>query len=265
MVYRKYTRRVSQRRGRRTLSSYHIATRTSARSQAKQIYALKKRINWIQRRTKPEIITIQRSGMVSGNSIVTGSVSWIIGDQQTLGYAAPTLGPVVDITGGGVNSSSPNNFARLQSFTLYGNLQYQDETLTSSSVPETLRIVIVQLKTTRGTDLSSDDIFASSIFDEAANPFNNTFGPLQAGLSRTCKVLSDKRYTLSYQRPSVTIKTRIKYLLPFYRDTSSNDSGLTTSEPIPKGAIYVFFSKYSQSRAASSTLNLMYKLAYTDA
>lgn len=259
--YSRRFRRVSNRRGRRTLSNYHIATRTSARSQAKQIYALKRKVNNIQRRTKPEINTIQRSTPPIATTNTTGSISWITTGNSTVGYAQPNLGPIADQNSGSGEAAVPNNFARLLSFGLYGNIQYND--LTTISVPETWRIVIVQTLTTRSQALTASDIFTSG--EPGANPFNATFGPLQTGVSRTCKILSDKRYTLSYQRPNVIIKTRLRYLRNFYRDTASSSSGSSSSEQIPKGSIFVFFSRFSTEETAQSTFNVMYKMAYTDA
>lgn len=263
MVYaRRYnTRRVSRRRGRRTLSNYRIATRTSARSQASQIYSLKKWVSRIQKRTKPEIVTIQRSASPIQTTNTSGSIGWISTGNSTVTYAAPNLGPVVDQNSGATDAAIPNNFARLQSFTLYGNLQYTVSA--DNTVPETWRVVIVQTLQTRSQALATADIFTAG--EPGANSFNATFGPLQTGLARTCKVLSDKRYNLSNQRPNITIKTNLRYLRPYYRDTASASSGSTSSEAIPKGAIYVFFSRYSIATTAISTLNVMYKLAYTDA
>lgn len=261
--YSRRFRRVSRRKGRRTLSNYHIATRTSARSQAKQIYALKRRVNRIQRLTKPEIVTIQRSASPLSISSISGQIQWITGGSSVDLWAQPNLGPIVDSVSGSGETSVPNNFARLQSFSLYGNLQYTG--ITTTSVPETWRIVICQLLQTRSqnTGLSASDIFTSG--EPGANAFNATFGPLQTGVSRTVKILSDKRYTLSYQRPNIVIRTTLKYLRPFYRDTNSSSSGTSSSESVPKGAIFVFFSRFSTAQEAISTMNLMYKLAYTDA
>lgn len=264
MVYRTF-RRTSRRRGRRTLSNYSIATRTSSRSQAKQIYGLKKLVYKIQRRTKPEIVTIQRSTPPISTTNTTGQIGWITSGNSQVLWAQPNLGPVADQNSGAGDAVVPNNFARLQSFNLYGNLQYNEPSTTS--VPETWRIVIVQTIQTRATNnsLGPTDIFTSG--EPGSNSFNATFGPLQTGLSRTVKVLSDKRYTLTYQRPNITIRTRLRYLKPFYRDQASSSSGSNSSEAVPKGAIFVFFSRYTASTLteAVSTMNFMYKLAYTDA
>ncbi len=51
----------------------------------------------------------------------------------------------------------------------------------------------------------------------------------------------------------------------FYRDTNDNQSGIESSEPFSKGSIYVFYAIYTQATESIGSLNLMYKLAYTDA
>lgn len=240
----------------RAMTNYAIATRTSAKAQSRQIYYLKRRINYIQRRTKPEVITVQQTmQQVTVTTANPQVVQWNTNTTDvTSQFAFPYLGIINSPMDASPTSNPPNNFARLLSFNLYGNLQY--DSLVENSIPLTLRVVILQTRTTRGSNLSSLDVFTSG------NAFNMTYGPLQTGLARTVKVLSDKRYQLSYQRPNITIKTSLKYLLPYYRDTTGSNGAI--SESVPKGAIYIFYAAYSQTNV-SVNLNLMYKLAYTDA
>ena len=122
MVYRRYVRRRNARR--KTLSNYKIATRTSARSQARQIYALNRKINYIQKRTKPEIQICRRTiqsalnfSSTVGNT--TGRVLW--GSVGSINFLPPLGGQTSDLNPTGV----ANNFARLLSFNLYGNLLNQ--------------------------------------------------------------------------------------------------------------------------------------------
>lgn len=250
------------RRGKKHLSNYNIATKTGAKSQAKQIYYLKKRVNKIQRLTKPEIVTIQRNSksldLVSSQSVV----GWLFGeDPGNLQGITPVLGPINSNLVGQTDASVPNNFARLLNFKLYGNMQYTS--LTETSVPVNVRIVIVQTRSSRPSDISPNDIFTSN--SNGVDNFSAVFGPLQTGLARTCKVLSDKRYCLSYQRPSINIRTSLKYLMNFYRDANSNTPSDGFSEQYGKGSIYVFYAVYTTSQEKVGSLNLMYKLAYSDA
>lgn len=255
---KRYYRR---RYAKKPLSNYNIATRTGAKSQAKQIFYLKKRINKIQRLTKPEIITIQRNSSKIDLVSSQGTINWVSSDSATTGIIQPNLGPIVNNVIGDTTSAVPNNFARLNSLRILGNMQFTG--ITSSSPPVNLRLVIVQIRSSRQTTLSASDIFTSG--SSGSDNFSAVFGPLQTGLARTCKVLSDKKYCLSYQRPSVNIRTSLKYLKNFYRDANSSSSGEASSEPIYKGSIYVFYAIYSPTTPSVGSLDLMFKLAYTDA
>lgn len=266
MAYRRFYRRGRNNR-RRTLSNYRIATRTSARSQARQIYALKKRVSYIQRRTKPEIKTIRRTYIAPFNlNTVRGSYA-IMNVLQDNSQGTNTSGPFYLIPLGDASSDSTldvinNNFARQLSFKLTGNLAYTDAPQ-SNAVPFVVRIVAVQTRATRTESLGPEDIFASS-----GSP--GIFGSLQTGLARSAKVIADKRYYLSYQRPVVRISMTIKRLLNYYRDTNNAGSS-STNESIPKGAIIIvaIWNKMSTSTEVADlpaiTWNMNGKLAYTDA
>lgn len=251
MAYR-YRKRVTRRRARRALSNYGIATRTSARSQAKQIYALKKRINYIQKRTKPEILICRRTmnSVLNFTANTTGRTLW--GSVGSVNF----LPPLGALTGDLDTTTPANNFARLLSFGLYGNFYYTDPPYYQDN-PIRLRIVIAQLKATRAQPPDENDIFSRG------NASSSAYGPLQTGLSRTLKVLSDRSYVLSYQRPNIAIKTKLKYLLSFYRDANSTACN-ASSEEVAKGAIYVFYAVYGAS-FTNCSLALEGKLAYTDA
>lgn len=254
----KSTRRRIYRRKRSTLSNYKIATKTGAKAQSKQIYALKKRVNRIYRMNKPEVRVQQRLG--SGAAFQT-STSGVFNFDTVSGGAAstaivPQLGSVISADTG---SAPINNFSRLRNFSFYGMLQYN--TMSATSKPVTLRIVIVQTKTTRSDNITAEDIFSSGT--DTSSGFQRVYGPLQLGLSRTCKVLSDKRYVLSYQRPNVTIRTNLKYLLNYYRDSAASSGG--SSESVAKGTIYVAYSVFGSGLADSPALTVnSYKLAFID-
>lgn len=259
-----YRKRYYRRRNaKKSLSNYNIATKTGAKSQAKQIYFLKKRINKIQRLNKPEIIIIQRNSGPLDLVSTQVCAPWIVTDNgQQLFEIGPNLGPITPNYVGQITAAVPNNFARLHSFKLYGNMQYTS--VSNTSVPVNVRIVIVQTRNSRPTDVEPNDVFTSDY--KGVDNFSAVFGPLQTGLARTCKVLSDKRYCLSYQRPSINIRTSLKYLMSFYRDQNSSSSNpQVSSEMRPKGTIYVFYAIYTTAQESVGSLNLMYKLAYTDA
>ena len=255
MAYRRYVRRRAARR--KTLSNYRIATRTNAKAQSRQIYALKRRIDVIQRRTKPEIKIARRvlNQIVAFTGNTVGRALWTA-DTATTYVFSPPLGVNLPDVNPSATDDPTNNFARLLSFTLYGNFYYS-QSPTGTDNPIRLRLVIAQTRSTRAEALGQDDVFASG---NAATP---VYGPLQTGVARTMKVLSDRHYILSYQRPNVAIKTKLKYLLPYYRDNNSGGVSVS-SEAIPKGGIFVFYAVYG-ALFTNCSLSLEGKLAYTDA
>lgn len=253
---RGYSRR--GRRGRR-LSSYNIATKTSAKSQSKQIYALNRRISYIQRMTKPQM-KVQQAGLTepqefSGDAYVNLFGTPIYPRLET----GSTFVPSTTDT-----PKAQNRFSRLQRFSLYANIHYFTAP-TSGILPVTFRVIIVQTKVASADAIVPADIFTSMNNDTSY--FAGTFGPLQNGLARQIKVLSDKRYTLSFQRPSITVQTHLKYLMPVYYDKNTSSSDESSNNTIPKGAIYVFVS----SKVITSTLpsdvttkmDAMWKLVFT--
>lgn len=266
MAYKKRSYRKSYRK--RKLSNYNIATKTSAKAQSKQIYALKKRINYVYRLTKPEIQIQQRvAGNISLTALASGVIGFpLVGTSSSTGIIYPSVleantASQNSATTGDTAAIGPNRFARARSIVFYGNWQYG--TIGATNTPLTLRIVIIQTKTTRDMLVNAQDVFTAG--NDSTNYFAAVYGPLQSGLARTCKVLSDKRYQLNYQRPNVSIQTRLRYLLNFYRDRSTDESGASSSDSIPKGSIQVLYALYSPAATlSSSTLSFMYKLAYTD-
>lgn len=238
---RTYTRRSAKRSGYRTFSRYSTYRHRSSKAQAYQIYALNRKVQRIQRLTRPE--TIIRNGTLT--DISTGGA--YVFDLTPL--IPRTEDPETGVTSGDFNG----NFARLNSLTYYGNAVITSPS--ASTEPRQFRVVIVQTKSTRSSDLETNDILRTETND---GPLIVN-GPLSDGTSRVAKVLSDKKYTLSFQRPIVSIKTKLKYLRNYYIDPQN-------TEAIPKGKVYVFiYLGGSTSGATLVNINHGYKLAYTDA
>ena len=264
MVY--YRRRRYNRR-RKTLSNYNIATRTNARSQARQIYAIKRRINYLQRLTRPETQISQRLAVASSASTTpilsfSSSARGVSPVYWSLpGVSDPKLfiDPRLNASTG---TYEGDRFYRVNSFSMFGNLQYTSPSTTVK--PFTLRVVIVQTRSTRGDALAAADIFSNVVSSDDSRSVA-VFGPLQTGLARTAKVLSDKRYVLSYQRPNVNLRTILKRVMNYYYDQDNSDSNGDSSEPIPKGAIFVFLAWYSLGDPQDIQLTLNSKMAFTDA
>lgn len=272
MVYYRRYRRAGRRSSRRTLSNYRIATRTGAKAQSRQIYALKRRINVIQKRTKPEILITRRTvtPITSEGSIqsVTGIMNFAYGGGSVPTFQ-PQLPAITTELNGGAGVASPNRFARLLSFKLTGSINYADTPLTTNT-PYVIRIIIIQTRQTRGTLVGANDIFSDT---------NPVFNSLQSGVARTCNILSDRRYYLSYQRPVIAVRTTLRRLTNYYTDSTSasapsGDSSSTSSEPVPKGVIQIVYAyrpmltpNTPEGVTPTGNLNMVLegKLAYTDA
>ena len=278
VYYRRYRR--STRRGhsrRKTLSSYSIATRTSAKSQSRQIYALRRRIARIQRLTKPEI---KIAPLVNGVlKVSAGTVP--SGYMRTRVYLPVNLSNVVasatNNPGTGVSVLS-GRFARLQSITLKGHFSYTADAIipgTGDNFPpeyadlqrsiSIMRIVIVQLKATRSNGLPApSDIwsYTTSGSDQAEgstylSDIGLTRAPLRLGVGRIAKILSDKTYMLSDTRQAMNIKTKLNYLKSWYR---------SPTEDIAKGTVAMYVMIYSPDYLAGySEFEYVSKCAYTDA
>lgn len=248
---RRYYRRRGHRSRKGSLSNYSIATRTSARSQANQIYSLKRRINAIQRRTKPEIKIWQLNGdTITPSGTTAGSASQITTYEPSISQWHSTI---------------DGSFARLLSYTVYFSARYT--AYAANTIPVTFRVVVIQTRATRSEAIAPNDVFngtnlpATGITD--ANALNALNGPLATGLARTAKVLYDKKYYLSYQRPQILSTIKLNKLLNYYKVPSGNAGDGT--EQIGKGIIQVFVLAYNPGNVTTYTYDVNTKLAYTDA
>ena len=230
MVFnRRYRSRRYTRRARRTLSSYSIATRTSAKAQSRQIYALRRRMTRIQRLTKPEIkiAPLVNGALATDDGVIpTGYTNVRVFMPQTL---SNVVSESTSSPGAGV-AVLDGRFARLQSITLKGIVSYRTSALIPGAddnyPPEyadlqrsiaMMRVVILQLKSTRSNGLPApSDVWSYTVAgsDQAEGstyltPLSLMRGPLRLGLGRIAKVLSDKTYMLSDTRQAVNIKTTL--------------------------------------------------------
>lgn len=251
--YRK--RYVSRRRARRTLSNYGIATRTSAKAQSRQIYALKRRMNYIQRLNKPEIKLIHH---YSGETLnfnaqgISEVIKPLLIDNRVVDDAPASL-PISQVIDG--------KFARLNSMTVTLSYRYegagivQSDTLQRLPQPIYLRMVFYQLKTSRDAGVTTSDII------DLHDGFSRTRGPLADGSARIVKILADKKYMINYNGQTVNRVVRFNYLRNYYKPTN---------EAFPKGDVRVIIQAWNPSSSVTdATTNVILtfnvKTAYTDA
>lgn len=263
-----YRRKRYYRRKSKKLSNYNIATKTSAKSQAQQIYALKRKINYYIKQTKPSTFVQQRVSQLT-NVANPGFMRWYKSASALVDFIFPELGtPQSSTSSSNVSNAQRTNFARSYDLHLYGQLSFQPDKLTATTLPVSLRLVVVQYPKTRASNLLHSDIFTSgvnSLGQDAVQPYSSVFGPLQNGVSRNCRVLFDRVYTISFQRPQQRIFIYLKRLFNFYQDNNSSQGGNVESEAIPKGAISVYYSAFSIGGIDTvvNQFSLISKLTYT--
>lgn len=245
--YRRAARRYGRQRRSKTLSSYRIATRTSARSQARQIYALNRRITGIQRRTRPET-NLMHAPSVNWSSSGGGS-----GEYSYIACYRPfSEGFTIE-----------GNFARLLDATFYITFRGVLSTTAPYFNPTTLRLVAVQTKATRAEPIHFNDVFYGVDIDTNTNQFvSNTdaltyiTSPFADGLARVGKVLYDRRYTINADNPLKVTKLKFKRILNYFKTANDN---------IAKGDISLFVMVYAGGTTnVAWNLQLSSKIAYTD-
>lgn len=275
--YRKYrrTRNRYARKGRSGYSMYKLYKSRSSGAQARQIYGLNKKLKAIQRRTRPEInIAPLVQGVMSTQSggVVSNYVRMF--DPVNLTNLLPE-GSTPDAS----NAVLDGRFARIQNITLKGIFCYNTIGLGEAPPYDVsdmqrmnayLRIVIIQTKATRGSSISYADVWtrnnAGTVTPTGVSPtpltaFATIRAPLQLGLARIGKVISDRTYMISDTRQAVNIKTKLKYVKNWF---------VSSSETVPKGNVYMFAMMYDQGQdstpnVSSATFSYISKCVYTDA
>ncbi len=282
MVYRYRKGRYNRRTGiykRKGYSMYKLYKNRSGAAQARQIYGLNKKLKFIERKTRPEI---NIAPLVQGTILSTDG-STLTGVSANVRVSGPInltnlLSETQSSAGQAGYATVEGRFARLQNITMKGLFTYDVASTGPDATPSYadlqrmisyLRIVIVQTKATRSSSApSNSDIWSSDTQGSdtlqtatALNQFACVRAPLQYGLARIAKVLSDKTYMISDTRQAVNIKTKLKYVKNWYK---------SPSEDGPKGGVYMYVMMMNSSglttgNVSSCAFTYVSKCVYTDA
>lgn len=253
MVYGKYARsRRYIRRRNSALSTRKIFNKRSSKAQAKQIYALRKRVSAIARANRPETyIKYSTHQYVFNNSALTNT-NW--------GIACSI--PKASLNG---------NVGRMLNFIFKGNFEYADNYALNPAVDHqrtcSVRIIIMQSKIPNNGYSSTDylELGTSGVDYEL-----NAYKPFKSGTSSKFKILCDKTYTLSDQHPIQPFTVNLKRIGNMvYEMNTIQDEDSTVLNTQPKGSLHIqvitsglhWDSTYSQQ----ITMNSFIKYAYTDA
>ena len=220
MVYARRYRRKNTRRN-RTLSTRRIFNNKSAKSQAKQIYALKQRVRRVYNQCKPEVkmheplAYYNRAFQHPGVNL--GGVQWLFTDIPTPGS-------------GYLDNQRIGSKISLKPLNLFITTQYQEFMnslksgwsttnipLNSSAIQ--LRLVVIQ-SLQASPDLLNQNtvnlrqIFEYSALDEApTDPISWDYMmrvPFKTGITSTYKILMDRHITVSKDSPYHSKRLSIK-------------------------------------------------------
>lgn len=267
---RRSTYRRKGRRGNRALSTRRIFNNKSARSQAKQIYALKRRINRVYRATKPEVKVLEQ-GQYNALQLLPGQMT-----SFSEVFLRPELG-----TG---DDQRTGNVVNLKAATLFLSAKYSMTTRTSSGIPfynvvngspgAGLRVIAVQTKVARAAAPTLQSVLHNAISDSAGGIYSmaNLKIPFEDGITTSYHVLLDRVYQFSNNRPIISKRINIRPAMKTYRwDPPSGSYDIEYQ--YPAGAIFVFFiqggleasgSDLTTADYTSISMSYTMKLAYTD-
>ena len=265
--YRSYRRR-AKRYGKHTFSSFNLYKRRSSKAQAYQIYRLNKKMNAIQRATKPETKILHWN---NSEAVTTYNAKGVLLTSINLLNATPSISNTA------LESVIDGRMARLNTLKFLAHLHYKtnkqtvegvvtDNTSSTAGIsmteallsPILVRMLFVQTKTALS---AAPDM--STILDTTSG-LTSSRGPLNDGAGRIIKVLKDKKVQITYTNQSKLIRCKFNYLRNFY-----NDNNLL----IPKGNLYCFLVVYNPITISSGTvpdehqvsIDYNIKLAYSDA
>lgn len=213
MAYGRYRRRRSYNRRRRSLSNRNVFAKTSAKSQARQIAALRNRINSVYRRTKPEIKTI-----------VTGAETFKFTSESLSSYYH--FYSITYPEQGTADKERVGNFVRVINGVLYLSCEYFNSSQTGYHDTESsgaqVRVIIGQWKARHsGTTTPSIQALFEFPSNTGANYTQMALSPLKEGISGWSSILKDYRFTMTVDRNQKMLKIPFKPRIPYVFDDAN--------------------------------------------
>lgn len=263
MPYGRYKRsgiyRKRYKRYRRTLSNKSIYNRTSAKSQANQIVALKKYIKRVDNRNKPEIkMLIHDPGQHEFTSTAFTSTTW--GFWQNSPQNGTNDGQLI------------GNAFRTISLRLTGVLEFYQtaESQANSAIGAFMRIIVLQMKNvplTQWTGGNYDAIQPGNILETigtSGEDYDQSISsPFRTGSSSRFFVLCDRKYNLHNNRPQCLINISIRPKRRHHQYPTTTDG----QTPTPTNWYYILFVTGGLKSAENSRLKVtcQTKYCFTDA
>lgn len=219
-TYKRYNRRY------RTLSKKNIFMKKNAKSQAKQIYALNKRISKIEKATKPEILIYRQMNLSSYRTSYSASNT-----NATVGFT--TQNPLVSYLNA-VASPDPERFdikgnlVRIQDIKLYLNIR---RSIHSKPYDIIGRVTILKLgKVSSNRDLNwlhhmpvgTGGPHSNSTVSRTGNLYEIVYGPLAEDITSIGKIVYDKKFKM---KGSDDAKNTLDWKIKLFGQTMRKSNG----------------------------------------
>lgn len=238
MTYaRRSTYRRKGRRGNRTLSTRRIFNNKGAKAQAKQIYALRKSINRVARKCRPEVKVVESSIRIDEfTSTTSGDEPSLVNNMWRRTQVA------LPVRGDGDNQFIGNLITYLP-ITWFVNAQYGRKTNSSNGIPyynmvnegtgACMRLVAVQTKRSLNSAPTPSDLFP--LFENYPNwqtTISNMNCPYRNGITNDWNILYDKVKYINQDKPVWNRRLKIR----------PKDKKVLWEEgfTFPKGTIFLF-------------------------
>lgn len=248
---RRYKSKYGRRYRKRTFSKYNTYKYRSAKSQAYQIYALNKKINRIENKTRPEFKTGRK------DSFMTLTTPY----ESVRQLWNHSIKLITSTDGVNFHSADIQNglFCRLCGLTIWGNILRTDSNATHTA--GFLRVIVVQYRQARSAGISMPDLF-SGYNDGATSDMTSVIlkEPFKDHVASTVKIITNRVYKLNNNDiNNVPFKITVpgRRLLNF---------SMNSTEDIAKGDICVvaIYGQDHTTTASAYKITMSAKICYTD-
>lgn len=204
-------------RNNRTLSTKRIFNNKSAKAQASQIWSLRKRINRVYQRTKPEYKVLRTEidnrgfGFYSNSYVAPSLINSYIGS-----ILYPSVGTGDNERIGNKITIFPVNFFMNIRYMETNNILNNLAPYINTQLPTNgmvLRFVAIQQISASNDAPTITDLFSSVVIGPGTSPQSmmmNMTSPFKNGITTRFKILKDKRINLSADKPIYAARFKVK-------------------------------------------------------
>lgn len=278
MVYARKNRMRKNLRNNRTLSTKRIFNNKSAKAQASQIWALRKRINRVYQRTKPEFKLLRRDVENRGFGYNSGAL-----------YAPSLINSLilpihVPVAGTGDNERIGNKIT-IYPVNFFLNIRYMERNNVLNNLSPyittqldtdgmILRFVAIQQISASSEVPPIGEIFSNVEIGQGATSqemMMNMTTPFKNGITTKFKILKDKRINVSKDKPIYAARFKIKPQIKSLRweDNETYPAGMIWYIMLSAGGELIVKAADAGSQTFTHFNELdttwRYELTYTDA